>query len=283
MGKPLLYSLLLLVWTASAAFAMDGCGAGPCAKCHSLTLKEANTLLAGVGVVKKVQLAPVNGLWLLELEKNGRQGVIFMDFGKKNLIAGTVFPLASAMPFEPAAGPVAPQPAVAAPVQGRPTTTVETAPPAIRPEFTAIPLDNSIVIGNPSGKKRLIVFTDPECPFCARLHAELKKLVALEPDLAVYVKMFPLKMHPKAYDKARVVLGGGTRELLDQAFAGAALAPPGAEYGKKAVDDTLKLGASVGIDSTPTLVLPDGRVMPGFKDAAALRKLLRENKQVARQ
>ena len=93
MVKSLSYSVLILIWTASAAFAMNGCGAGPCASCHSLSLKEANELLHDVGEVKNVEPAPVKGLWRLEVARDGRQGFVFMDFGKKNLIAGTVFPI----------------------------------------------------------------------------------------------------------------------------------------------------------------------------------------------
>jgi thiol:disulfide interchange protein DsbC len=42
------------------------------------------------------------------------------------------------------------------------------------------------------------------------------------------------------------------------------------------VEETIRLGRSMGINSTPTLVLPDGRVMPGYREAAELRKLINE-------
>jgi thiol:disulfide interchange protein DsbC len=261
MSKHLIICVIVVLFACSASFAMDGCGDGKCAKCHTLTLEEANGLLRAVGKVNNIQLAPVNGLWRLELEKDGRRGVVFMDYGKKNLIAGTVFPLESDKVSR----------------QETESKDKRPAPSANRiaqPDALSIPLENSIIIGNLAGHKKLFVFTDPDCPFCARMHAELKKLALLEPDLAIYVKMFPLKMHPGAYDKARVIIGGGSPELLDRAFAGAALTPPGAEYGKKAVDETIMLGESLGIHSTPTLVLPDGRVMPGYKRAPDLKNLL---------
>ena len=127
---------------------------------------------------------------------------------------------------------------------------------------------------NPKGKKRLFVFTDPECPFCAKMHVELKKLTALEPDLAIFIKLYPLKMHPNAYDKSRVILNRKSLALLEKSFAGEKLPAPGARDAKKPVDDTMRFAESAGINSTPTLVLPDGRILPGFKDAAAMRKLL---------
>lgn len=258
MGKCLAVCALFLLMLVSGALAMDECSAGHCANCHSLTLKEANELLSGVGAVKKVTTSPVNGLWLLELERDGRQGVVFMDFGKKNLIAGTVLPLASKNEArKPAAG---------------------TATPA-RVDVASIPLGNSIVMGNPNGKKKLFVFTDPDCPFCSKLHGELKRLAAMEPDLAVYVKMYPLQMHPAAYDKARVILGGGSPELLDKAFAGGALPAPGAADSGTPVDETIRVARSLGINSTPTLVFPDGTLVIGARDAAALKGMLAADKK----
>ena len=106
------------------------------------------------------------------------------------------------------------------------------------------------------------------------MHVELKKLVALEPDLAIYIKLFPLKMHPHAYDKARVIIAAKSLSLLEKSFAGGKLPNPGAKDAKKPVDDTMHFADSVGINSTPTLVLPDGRILPGTKAAEEMRKLL---------
>jgi thiol:disulfide interchange protein DsbC len=129
-------------------------------------------------------------------------------------------------------------------------------------------------MGNPSGKKRLFVFTDPDCSFCAKLHGELKKLVAMEPELVIYIKMFPLKMHPQAYDKARVLLGSKSLEMLEKAFAHGELPQPGDNYPKEPVDETIKLGESLGINGTPALILPDGRVIAGAREAGVIRELL---------
>lgn len=242
---PITLSLILMASAASAA--EQGCADTT----PALTLKEANVLLQDVGEVKSIEASPVNGLWLLELERDGRQGKAFLDFEKKNLIVGTVFPLASA------------KVAAAAP------------PPAnspVKADLAAIPLTDSIVMGNPKGSKKIIVFSDPDCPFCAKLHAELKKLISLEPDLAVYVKMFPV--HPSAYPKARVILGANSLEMLEKAFAGQPLPAPGARDPKQPVSDTIRLGQSLGITATPTIVLPDGELVKGALESASLQKMI---------
>ena len=251
--KQITLSALLALTLAASAFAMsgDGCG-GDCTTCHAISVEEATGILKGVGTVKAIKPAPVRGLYEITLDQGGEVGVAYMDYGKKHLIAGPVFEIASRQ-------------AVGAPAAAK---RLERLDPA------TLKTGDSLMLGNPKGKKRLFVFTDPECPFCARMHVELKKLVALEPDLAVFIKLYPLKMHPKAYDKARVILGANSLHLLEKSFAGEALPAPGANDPKKPVDDTLRFAKSVGIDSTPTLVLPDGRIMPGFKNAAAMQKML---------
>ena len=262
MNKAVVFFLLLSLPFAGGALAMspqEGCG-GACDKCHSLTVQEANTILTGLGVeVKGVNPAVVNGLWELAVEQAGKQGVAYIDYGKKHLIPGPIFDIAAK-----------------APVGG----AVNLPPPPASVNVESIPLADSIVMGNPKGKKRLFVFTDPDCPYCARMHGELGKLAAMEPDLVIYIKMFPLRMHPDAYDKARVILGarGKSMDLLEKAFSGQKLPPPGAKDAKKPVDDSIKFAESIGINSTPTLILPDGRIMPGFLEAAAIKELVAAGK-----
>ncbi|HJV34078.1 DsbC family protein [Geomonas sp.] len=249
-----LLALALFVFAVPArAMSGGGCG-GDCASCHSITVQEANTLLKDLAVVKEVKPAAVRGLYELTLEKEGRTGTAYLDYGKKHLIGGQIYDISTRQPVG------APRPAAKAPERVDPSK---------------LKSDHSLLMGNPKGKKKLFVFTDPECPFCAKMHAELQKLVTMEPDLAIYIKMFPLKMHPHAYDKARVILGENSLQLLEKSYAGGSLPAPGPQDGKKAVDDTMRLAESIGINATPTLVLPDGRIAPGFQEAKVIKELLK--------
>lgn len=244
---------LMLGLSAGSALAMakEGCG-GECVSCHSLSEKEAGTLLKGLGTVKSVKPSPVRGLYELRLEKDGTQAIAYVDYGKKNIIAGQIFDIAS-----------------------RQLVTPKIAEPQKRIEnidVGKIPLENSLIMGNPQGSKRLFVFTDPDCPYCAKMHAELKKLVEMDRDIAVYIKLFPLEMHPKAYDKSRLILSENSLNLLDTAFSGGKLPEPQAKHSGKGIDETKAFARSIGISSTPTLVLPDGRILPGFRDALAVMR-----------
>jgi len=225
-----------------------------CASCHSLSTAEAGKIFTGLGEVTAVKVSPVKGLYEVTVRQGNRQAVAYLDFGKKLLLPGPIFDTVTKSSLTP--------------------PPVELSKILSKEQLSAIPLTNSLVMGNPSWKKRLIFFTDPDCSFCARLHAELKKLVVLEPDLAIFVKMFPLEMHPDAYDKARVLLGSDSLELLEKAFAGEKLPAPGDNEPKEPFDETLKLGDSLGIDGTPTIIFPDGRFISGYRDVPALQELL---------
>jgi thiol:disulfide interchange protein DsbC len=248
--------IIMIIHLPAVSFAVTQKGhGGKCSSCHSLTITEANRLVKDIGgSVKNVKLSPVAGLFELFIEKDGRQVTAYMDFGKKYIIPGPIFSLATRKPINATA---AKGPATFKKVNVDKITT-----------------NYSIIMGNPKGKKKLFVFTDPDCPYCAKLHVELKKLAARDHSLSIHIKMFPLQMHPQAYDKARVILGRNSLELLDKAFAGLPLPPPSLMDSKKPVDETINLAVSLGINATPTLVLPDGRVIPGYWDAPTLQKYI---------
>jgi thiol:disulfide interchange protein DsbC len=100
----------------------------------------------------------------------------------------------------------------------------------------------------------------------------MKKIVEERKDIAFYIKMFPLKSHKGAYEKAKAIVCDKSVALLEDAFAGKPLPKPSCET--TAVDDSTKLAEKLGISSLPTLIFPDGRVMPGYKDAKTLLGLI---------
>jgi len=95
------------------------------------------------------------------------------------------------------------------------------------------------------------------------------------PDLAIHIMLYPLQqLHPQAYDKARVVLSTKSRSNLDKAFEGKELPRPNADAGRAAVDAVIKFAQQQGVTATPTILLTDGTVYQGQRDAAALKKAL---------
>lgn len=225
-----------------------------CATCHSLSKAEAETLLKKFGEVKDVKMAPVKGLYEVTIQQGDRQMAAYVDFSKELILAGPIYAIATRKMISPLPAQV--------PIK------------LSRMQLDQIRIEDSIVMGNRNGGKRLFVFTDPDCGYCKRLYGELKRLAAMEPDLAIYIKMYPLKMHRGAYDKARVILAAQSLQLLDEVFAGGKVPPAGENASRKPVDATIKLAESLGIRGTPALVFPDGRLIIGFRDAENMHVLL---------
>ena len=227
-------------WPAyqAVAFPAPATGApGKCSDCHVLGKEEAAKLLKTdmfKAQVREVRMSPVKGLWEVEVAQGDKVFVVFVDFTKQYL------------------------------VEGRYTALDELgeSKPLRKVDVRKIPLDNAIVLGNPKAEKKIIVFDDPECPYCGKLHEEIKKIAAKRTDLAFYVKMYPLAMHPGAYEKSKAIVCQKSPKLLDDAFAGKKL--PKAECVTDEIDNNIKLAEELGISGTPAMVLPDGRLVPGY-------------------
>jgi len=99
----------------------------------------------------------------------------------------------------------------------------------------------------------------------------MKKVVAERKDIAFLIKLYPLPMHKEAYDKAKSIVCEKSLALLENAMAKKQIPKPKCKT--SVVDDNINLAQSLGITGTPTLVMPDGRVIPGFKDANSIKEL----------
>jgi thiol:disulfide interchange protein DsbC len=100
----------------------------------------------------------------------------------------------------------------------------------------------------------------------------MKKILSERKDIVFFVKLFPLKMHPEAYDKSKAVVCEKSLALLEDAYQKKPL--PKATCETKALDENIKLAEKLGISGTPATVLSDGRVVPGYKDAKAFIQLI---------
>jgi thiol:disulfide interchange protein DsbC len=100
----------------------------------------------------------------------------------------------------------------------------------------------------------------------------MKKVAGERKDIAFFIKMFPLKMHPGSYDKAKTIVCEKSLKLLDDAFEKKQLPAPKCKT--TILDENIKLAEKLGITGAPTLILPDGRVIAGFQDSNSLKNLV---------
>jgi thiol:disulfide interchange protein DsbC len=139
-------------------------------------------------------------------------------------------------------------------------------------DVLAMPIADALILGNPAAKKRVVVFSDPDCGYCAKLHGELRTVVEKDPDVAFHIKLYSRNGNPVSAGKAKSVICAKSMAMLEDAYARKPVPP--ATCTTDAPEKTLELARKLNIHGTPTLVLPDGRVLPGYRDANALLQLL---------
>lgn len=246
---------LLLASPLSAwAFQREAGPVKDCRECHTMTPEEAAKILEGaVDNVVAVLPGPIPGIWEVDVWKEGKTYPLYLDYSGRFLFNGQVIRMSD-----------------------RQNLTGQRYTDLNRIDLSTIPLQDTVVFGNPAATKRVIVFDDPDCPWCRKLHGEIKQIVASDPDVAFFVRVYSRNGDPRSIEKARSILCGKpmSAELLEDAFAGKALPP--ATCKTDAVEVTAKLAARLGIQGTPAMILPDGRLIGGYLQADALRKLLEE-------
>ena len=139
--------------------------------------------------------------------------------------------------------------------------------------FDSLPLDLAVKIQRGNGSRVMAMFSDPYCPACRQFERELAKVE----NLTLYVFMYPVirpanKDHSVAVwcspdrAKAWLELAAGARPKVPEASTSCA----------NPVDKTLQVGRTLGVNSTPTLFLPNGERIAGMLAADDLSELLNQ-------
>ena len=236
-----LFIFILTMITSSLAIAGDNADAG---KDVTKKIQAAFPTITVDGVRK----APVSGLYVIQAGK----GVFYSDLNGEHVIFGAqIIELAT-----------------------KRNLTQERMIELSRIDWNILPLDKAIVSGDEHAKLKVAVFTDPDCPYCKQLEAELKHATGIK----IYTFLLPLSsLHPGARAKAEAIWCSKNQHatMLKVILDGATL--------KKAkcdtpLDDIAALAKKIGINGTPTLIAGDGRVSPGVKMADDLKVWLLNNK-----
>ena len=125
-------------------------------------------------------------------------------------------------------------------------------------EFDTLPFDLAIKSVKGNGKRRLAVFTDPNCQYCKKLEKEMVNLT----NATVYIFVFPIL--PGSEDKARAIWCSPDRLKTweDQMLRGVEPKPENACDTTALTSITMR-AKKLGISVTPTLIFEDGVIKPG--------------------
>ena len=138
-------------------------------------------------------------------------------------------------------------------------------------KFDALPLDLAIKIVKGNGKRKVAIFSYPDCPFCKRLERDMINVT----DVTIYTFLYPIEsLHPGATEKAKAIWCSSDRVKAWNDFMLNRAGPEANASCDNPVDKIIDFGQSKGIRGTPTLIFADGRVIPGAIPAAQLEQIL---------
>jgi thiol:disulfide interchange protein DsbC len=145
--------------------------------------------------------------------------------------------------------------------------------------FASLPLELAIKKVKGSGERKLAVFSDADCPFCARLENDLKGI----DNITIYTFLYPIdQLHPDAARKSRAIWCAPDRVKAWDEFFAAGTVPANDGSCDNPVEATAALGARLRVTATPTLVFADGSMIPGALPAAQLEQQIRESEAQAK-
>ncbi|MDX2493952.1 MAG: DsbC family protein [Desulfuromusa sp.] len=243
---------LFIVLSSMPAAATDTTSASnPQSEAQPLTKEAAIKALQGIqGEVVSINSAEIPGLYRVAMRMQGKVIPIYLDASGSYLFTGNVIRLKDRKNLTE--------------VHYQQLNPVDTA---------SIPREEGLTLGNPDATQHIYVFTDPHCPYCIKLHKVLKEAVKENPDLAFHTKLIALKSPKKII---QTIICNKSMEQLEMAFSGQALPEPSCET--DTVEKNSKLAQELGIHGTPTLILPNGLISPGYRPLEQLLELIEENR-----
>lgn len=137
--------------------------------------------------------------------------------------------------------------------------------------INAVGEQNMIVMGPADAKRTITVFTDVDCPYCARLHQEVPELT--KSGVKVRYLLFPRAgIGSETYKKSVAVWCAADR------VKAVGIAKAGGKVEMKTcanpVESHYQLGRQLEVSGTPTIYLDDGKMLGGYLPSSRLLAIL---------
>ena len=140
--------------------------------------------------------------------------------------------------------------------------------------WNTLPLQNALKVVKGKGERRLVVFSDVDCPYCRKFEEELAKV----DNITVYTFLYPVEgLHPKAVQTSKQIWCAPDRNKAWNDYIEDGKVPNNDGKCANPVDATIALGQRLRINGTPTLIFANGVRVPGMVPAAQLERLLAAN------
>lgn len=141
-------------------------------------------------------------------------------------------------------------------------------------KWETFPLNNALKTVKGNGARKLVLFSDVDCPYCRKFEAELAKV----DNITVYTFLFPIEgLHPQAPQVSKQIWCAPDRNKAWDDYISSRSVPKNDGKCANPVDANIALANKLKVSGTPTLFFANGQRVPGMVPAAQLEKLLAAN------
>lgn len=136
-------------------------------------------------------------------------------------------------------------------------------------KWDSLPFEWAVTTARGSGRRKIAVFSDPNCPYCKRFERDLAKL----DDITVHVFLYPvIKQESVAQTKSVWCSKDRAKAWNDLMLRD--IQPTAAPACDTPIEKLVELGRRLGANSTPTWFLEDGGRYQGANPLDEVRRLL---------
>lgn len=137
-------------------------------------------------------------------------------------------------------------------------------------DWKKLPLQDAIKSVRGTGKRQISIFSDPNCPYCKQLEAELKKL----DNITIYTFILPLKAQSVAPSKQ--VYCEKNPALAWENLITKAQLPTSQISCANPVERNMALAQRLGVNGTPAIIFSNGFKVMGAYPAAQIEQIFKE-------
>jgi thiol:disulfide interchange protein DsbC len=139
--------------------------------------------------------------------------------------------------------------------------------------FDQLPLKNAFTQVRGNGKRRLVVFADPNCGYCKRFEKDLQKL----DNVTIQHVLYPI-LGEDSKTKSKHIWCAKDKAKTWNDWMLSGVTPPAASCDTAALDVNVEFGRKHRITGTPTLFLADGSRVVGAVPLAQIESQLAQVK-----
>lgn len=138
-------------------------------------------------------------------------------------------------------------------------------------KWDSLPLDWAITTVRGTGRRKIAVLSDPNCPFCRRFEEDLAKLH----DITVHILPWPV-IKPESVRQAKAVWCSKDRAKAWNELMFQRVEPQAPTDCENPIEKIIEFGRKIGASSTPTWFLETGERYSGAMPLEEVRMLLDE-------